>query len=147
LVSPENGLHADKIALAGSELALIANVSGYLMVFPTIQRYATFRQGLLFNRLVTIIAGMGCYWIPIVGLRLLCISLGTSAGWLALFGNWARLRGSREMLTEGKSTFPHEMRLMSSSRNGLSGHLAYEVYERLDKSTLGYYKCGIRWLE
>lgn len=90
-------------ALAGSELALLANLSGYLLEFASIRRYATSRQGLLYHRIITITAGMGCYWIPIVGVRLLGISLGTSAGWLALFGNWARLKGSREMLAEGKS--------------------------------------------
>ncbi|ORX35356.1 Frag1/DRAM/Sfk1 family-domain-containing protein [Kockovaella imperatae] len=92
-----------KLALAGSELALLANLSGYTMAWTSGRRFATSKGGLLTHRIIMVVAGMGCYFIPSVSVRLFCISLGTWTGWLAQFGNWYRLRGSLEMIAEGQT--------------------------------------------
>lgn len=49
-----------------------------------------------------VVAGMGCYFIPSPLARLVGIFVGTWHGWLALFGNLTRLKGSREVLAEGQ---------------------------------------------
>ena len=67
-----------------------------------IHNYVASRNGLFVMRIVMIVAGMGCYFIPSVAVRLLCISIGTWCGWLAQLGNWVRLKGNSEMLAEGQ---------------------------------------------
>lgn len=90
-------------ALAGPELALLANFSGYVLARPSSLEYVTSRHGLTTHRALTVVGGMGCYLLPSPALRLVGVSIGTWTGWLALFGNWARMKGSREMLAEGRS--------------------------------------------
>lgn len=51
-----------------------------------------------------VIGGMASWFLPIPSARLAAVFVGTWSGWLALFGNWARLRGSKEMLAEGQGT-------------------------------------------
>jgi hypothetical protein len=93
--------HSLMAALSGSELALLANLSPYILLSTSCRRYFTSKEGLLHTRAVMVAFGLGCYFAtPTV--RLLGVSIGTSAGWLALAGNWARLKGSKEMLAEGK---------------------------------------------
>ncbi|WRT70118.1 uncharacterized protein IL334_007112 [Kwoniella shivajii] len=91
-----------KLALAGSELALLANLSGFLLSNKTAYRYITSRSGLLHHRAVAVICGMGCYLFPWPAVRLVGVSVGTWTGWLALFGSWARLKGSEEMIAEAQ---------------------------------------------
>lgn len=55
------------------------------------------------HRVIAIVAGMGVFFIPSPFARLVGAVVGTWTGWLALFGNSIRLRGSREMLAEGES--------------------------------------------
>jgi hypothetical protein len=109
-----------RVALAGSELALLANLIGYSLTYPSVRQFAVSREGLLRNRIITIVAGMGCYWIPVVGVRLLGISIGTSAGWMTVFGNWMRLKGNQEMLAEGKSELWFNILLMVVLGTGLT---------------------------
>ena len=77
---------------------------------PRVYRYATSRDGLLAHRIIMVIGGMASWFLPIPSARLAAVFVGTWTGWLALFGNWARLRGSKEMLAEGQGQF----------RNGLT---------------------------
>ncbi|OCF42243.1 calcofluor white hypersensitive protein [Kwoniella heveanensis CBS 569] len=92
-----------KLALAGSELALLANLSGFLLSIRSAYRYVTSRNGLITNRIVAVIFGMAFYVFPWPEARLVGVSLGTWTAWLALFGNWARLKGSEEMIAEGQN--------------------------------------------
>ena len=46
--------------------------------------------------------GMASWILPNPFSRLLAVSIGTWTGWLALLGNWTRLKGSREMIAEGQ---------------------------------------------
>ncbi|WWC64717.1 uncharacterized protein I303_107328 [Kwoniella dejecticola CBS 10117] len=89
-----------KLALAGSELALLSNLSGFLFSYRSSYRFNTSKNGLLANRICSIVFGMGFYIFPWPAARLVGISIGTWTGWAALFGNWARLKGSEEMIAE-----------------------------------------------
>ncbi|WWC91829.1 uncharacterized protein L201_006776 [Kwoniella dendrophila CBS 6074] len=91
-----------QLALAGSEAALVANLSGFMLSSVSAYRYVTSRQGLLTHRVMAVIFGMGFYIFPWPEARLVGVSIGTWTGWLALFGNWARLKGSEEMVAEGQ---------------------------------------------
>ncbi|WVQ84587.1 hypothetical protein IAT38_006741 [Cryptococcus sp. DSM 104549] len=91
-----------KLALAGSELALIANLAGYVFASKSLSRFATSRSGHVTHRTLTVIFGMGCYFFPWPAARLLGVFVGTWAGWSALFGTWVRLKGSEEMVAEGQ---------------------------------------------
>ncbi|WVO15056.1 hypothetical protein L204_102700 [Cryptococcus depauperatus] len=91
-----------KLALAGSELALTANLAGYLFSSKSVNRYLCSRDGLITHRVLTVVFGMGCYFFPWPAARLICVSLGTWSGWSATFGMWARMRGSEEMIAEGQ---------------------------------------------
>lgn len=90
------------VALAGSEAALLANLSAYTLSSPRVLRYATSREGLATHRAIMVIGGMASWILPIPFARLAAVFIGTWTGWLALFGNWARLRGSKEMVAEGQ---------------------------------------------
>ena len=72
------------------------------MSSKSVRQYVTSRDGLLTHRIIMVATGMGCFFIPSVGIRLLSISVGTWTGWLAQFGTWHRLRGSAEMVAEGQ---------------------------------------------
>ncbi|OWZ55107.1 calcofluor white hypersensitive protein [Cryptococcus neoformans 125.91] len=91
-----------KLALAGSEFALAANLAGYLFAFKSAHRYLISRDGQITHRIVTIICGMGCYFFPWPAARLLGVTFGTWAGWSAMFGTWTRVKGSQEMIAEGQ---------------------------------------------
>ncbi|KAK8853309.1 hypothetical protein IAR55_004013 [Kwoniella newhampshirensis] len=84
------------------ELALVANLSGYTLASASSYAYVTSQKGLLTHRALLVLCGMGCYFFPWPAARLLGVSLGTWTGWLSLFGTWARLRGSEEVLAEGQ---------------------------------------------
>jgi hypothetical protein len=90
-------------ALAGSEAALISNLSAYTLSTPWIFHYVTSREGLFANRTAMVMGGMASWILPNPFSRLLAVSIGTWTGWLALLGNYARLKGSREMIAEGQS--------------------------------------------
>lgn len=130
-------MFANDIALAGSELALIANLSAYMLSSPANVTYVTSRRGMLTHRTIHVVAGMGVYCVPSVAMRFVGIALGTWTGWLPLYGNWARLKGSPEMLVEGKSE--------SVGMNGTDGsteywsghHIGHQVCVCLQQSTLG----------
>lgn len=92
-----------KLALAGSELALLANLSAFTLASRQTRGYVGSREGLFMNRLITIAAGMGVFFIPSPLARLAGIVVGTWTGWLALLGSTIRTRGSRETLVEGES--------------------------------------------
>ncbi|ORY35803.1 Frag1/DRAM/Sfk1 family-domain-containing protein [Naematelia encephala] len=91
-----------KLALAGSELALLANLSAFTLSSPTALSYVTSRRGMLIHRTIMVLAGMASYCIPSVAARLIGVSIGTWVGWLSLYGNWSRLKGSQEMIAESK---------------------------------------------
>jgi hypothetical protein len=91
------------IALAGSELALVSNLSAYTLSTPWIYHYVTSRNGLFANRTAMVLGGMASWILPNPFSRLLAVSIGTWTGWLALLGNWAKLKGSKEMIAEGQS--------------------------------------------
>ncbi|WWC72123.1 uncharacterized protein I206_106083 [Kwoniella pini CBS 10737] len=93
-----------KLALAGSELALISNLSGFLLSYKTPYRFCTSKNGLLYNRICAVLFGMGFYIFPWPAARLVGVSIGTWTGWAALFGTWARLKGSAEMIAEGQTS-------------------------------------------
>jgi len=92
-----------KLALAGSELALLANLSAFTLSSKGTRGYVGSKGGLFTNRLIMIAAGMGVYFIPSPVIRLAGIIVGTWTGWLAVFGNTIRTKGSRETLVEGES--------------------------------------------
>jgi hypothetical protein len=93
---------ADIVALAGSELALVANLSAYTLSTPWVLHFVTSKRGLFWNRVAMVLGGMASWILPNPFSRLLAVSIGTWCGWLALFGNWARLKGSKEMIAEGQ---------------------------------------------
>jgi hypothetical protein len=93
---------ANMVALAGSELALVANLSAYTLSTPWVLHFVTSKRGLFWNRVAMVIGGMASWILPNPFSRLLAVSIGTWCGWLALFGNWARLKGSKEMIAEGQ---------------------------------------------
>ena len=92
-----------KLALAVSELALLANLSGFTLSSRRVRSYARSREGLFTHRAITVVAGMGVYFIPSPFARLVGAVVGTWCGWMAVFGDFARLKGSPEMLAEGES--------------------------------------------
>lgn len=92
-----------KLALAGSEIALLANLSAFTLSYKATRGYVGSREVLFMNRLITVAAGMGVYFVPSPVVRLAGIVVGTWTGWLALFGNTIRTKGSRETLVEGES--------------------------------------------
>lgn len=96
-------------ALAGSEFALAANLAGYLFAFKSAHRYLVSRDGQITQRIVTVICGMGCYFFPWPAARLLGVTIGTWAGWSAMFGTWPRVKGSQEMIAEGQSGLTVEL--------------------------------------
>jgi len=96
---------ADIVALAGSELALVANLSAYTLSTPWVLHFVTSKRGLFWNRVAMVIGGMASWVLPNPFSRLLAVSIGTWCGWLALFGNWARLKGSKEMIAEGQGEY------------------------------------------
>ncbi|RXK35959.1 hypothetical protein M231_06782 [Tremella mesenterica] len=91
-----------KLALSGSELALLANLSPFFLVNNSIRELVTSRRGQFYLRSATVIFGMGCYCIPIVAARLLFVSLGTASGWLVIAGSLSRLDGNAEAQIEAK---------------------------------------------
>ncbi|WVR00084.1 hypothetical protein IAU59_007226 [Kwoniella sp. CBS 9459] len=76
---------------------------GFLLSNRSAYRYVTSRNGLITHRIVAVVFGMAFYVFPWPEARLVGVSLGTWTAWLALFGNWARLKGSEEMLAEGQN--------------------------------------------
>ena len=90
-------------ALAGSEAALIGNLSAFALAYKSQRVYTTSRNGLWTHRFLTIVLGMGCYIIPLPSARLICITVATWTGWLALYGDWIRLKGSPELITDAQS--------------------------------------------
>lgn len=121
-------LSADVLALAGSELALVSNLSAYTMSTPWILYFVTSRRGLFANRVAMVLGGMASWILPNPFSRLLAVSIGTWCGWLALLGNWTRLKGSKEMIAEGQGELGpltrFDVKLMSSLRTGLGDHHA-----------------------
>ena len=63
---------------------------------------------MLSHRLVVIAFGLGSFIFPSPALRLFGVACATWTGWLALYGNWIRMRGSKEILAEGKSELINE---------------------------------------
>jgi len=95
---------------------------------------------------------MGCYFLPSAIPRLLGVSFGTWCGWLALYGNWVRMRGSSEMLAEGRSRYVYLLiRLIIVLSMGLvvTLILKYQNYslnpfwESVDEASGGLNKTGL----
>ncbi|WVF72912.1 hypothetical protein IAT40_007730 [Kwoniella sp. CBS 6097] len=76
---------------------------GFMLSNRSAYRYVTSRKGLITHRIVAVVFGMAFYIFPWPEARLVGVSLGTWTAWLALFGNWARLKGSEEMVAEGQN--------------------------------------------
>lgn len=90
------------LALAGSELALLANLSPVLLANRDIRLWTQSRSGLLWLRTLTAVAGLGCYAAPQPIVRLLGVVVGTSSGWLAILSPLIRIKGGREAAAEGQ---------------------------------------------
>ncbi|WWD03771.1 hypothetical protein V865_001827 [Kwoniella europaea PYCC6329] len=91
-----------KLALAGSELALLANLSGFAFSMRDPYEFCTSKQGLLTHRIMTVVFGMGFYIFPCPIIRLAGIFIGVWTGWQVLFATWERLKGSEEIVAEGQ---------------------------------------------
>nr|XP_019001310.1 calcofluor white hypersensitive protein [Kwoniella mangroviensis CBS 8507]OCF64771.1 calcofluor white hypersensitive protein [Kwoniella mangroviensis CBS 8507] len=91
-----------KLALAGSELALLANLSGFTFSMRNTYEFCTSKQGLLTHRIMTVVFGMGFYIFPWPIVRLVGIFIGVWTGWQVLFATWERLKGSEEIVAEGQ---------------------------------------------
>lgn len=86
----------------------------------------------MYNRTITIVAGLGCYFIPSPLARLVGISVGTWYGWLAVFGDLLRLKGSSEVVVESQSTCQGRCPLTSAF---LIGIVATMLIKYLNYST------------
>jgi hypothetical protein len=91
-----------ELALAGSELALLANLSPLLLDNRSFRAEISNQRGVTILRGVTVFAGMGVFAAPLPILRLVGIVAGTGAGWLAVLDPLRRARGSEEARAEGK---------------------------------------------
>lgn len=91
-----------ELALAGSELALLANLSPFLLYNRSFRADISSQRGVTILRGVTVFAGMGIFAAPLPILRLIGIVAGTAAGWLAIIDPLRRARGSEEARVEGK---------------------------------------------
>ena len=90
-----------ELALAGSELALLANLSPLLLYNRSFRADISSQRGFAILRGVTVLAGMGVFAAPLPIIRLIGIVIGTAAGWLAVVDPFRRARGSAEARAEG----------------------------------------------
>lgn len=93
------------VALAGSELALLANLSPILLANRNIRIWTQSRSGLIWLRSSTAIFGLGCYAAPLPILRLVGVVIGTGTGWLAVLSPLMRIKGGREARAEAQGMY------------------------------------------
>ena len=121
------------------------------MAIPSGLRYLTSRLRMLQHRFIVIAAGMGCYFLPSPFWRLLGGCMGVWTGWLALYGNWIRLKGSEEMLAEGRGKFSNGTMLISVLGIGLVivnllkylNHSINPFWASADAASGGWNKTGL----
>jgi hypothetical protein len=89
------------IALSGSELALLATLSPYLLQIPFISRFATSRRGQNALRAAVLLAGMGAWALPGPTSKLFVIAAANVGLWLLLSASLSRLHGSDAARNEG----------------------------------------------
>jgi hypothetical protein len=122
-----------KLALAGSELALLANLSPFAQT-----RVSATKGGMLACRCLMVLTGMTAYALPTPSARLVAVSIATWTGWLAMTSGWHRLRGSSEMLVEGRGRPIVMLSTDSSLRACNINHDVAEVHQLLDKPSMVY---------
>ncbi|KAJ9092428.1 hypothetical protein QFC21_006810 [Naganishia friedmannii] len=83
-----------ELALSGSELALLATLSPYLLCIPLISRFATSRRGQNVLRAAVLLAGMGAWALPGPTSKLFVIAFANVGLWMLVSATLARLRGS-----------------------------------------------------
>ena len=98
------------LSLTGSELAVLINIAPYALQKQGYRAYALSREGGFTHRAIMCGVGLGCYAIPSVPGRFLCILIAMWCGWMSFMADSIRLRGSPEMLAQGKSEFPRSCR-------------------------------------
>lgn len=92
-------------ALAGSELALLANLSPIFLANREFRHWVQTRNGLVWLRSLTVVFGLGCHAAPLPILRLVGVVIGTGAGWLAVLSPLIRIRGGHEARAEAQGMF------------------------------------------
>ncbi|GHJ86982.1 hypothetical protein NliqN6_3384 [Naganishia liquefaciens] len=83
-----------ELALSGSELALLATITPYILTHSRASRFATSRVGQTVLRTVAIALGMCAYALPGPASRLIGVSVANGALWMGLSGGLMRLGGS-----------------------------------------------------
>lgn len=94
---------ADSSALAGSELALLFNLSPLLIRFSP--AFFSSHEGMIAMRGMTVLFGLTAFALPTPFLRLLSVGIGMSSAWLAICADLARIKGTKEAYSQTKSEF------------------------------------------
>lgn len=93
--------YPSKIALSGSELALLATLSPWFLTYPSVSRFSTSRRGTLILRALSLVFGLGAYKLPLPSLRLLAVVLGNVFAWMEVAATSKRLKGGDAARLEG----------------------------------------------
>ncbi|TXT15669.1 hypothetical protein VHUM_00172 [Vanrija humicola] len=129
-----------KLALSGSELAIFINLAPFALGRPWFRAYATSKEGLFFHRSLLYVVGLGTYALPSVGARYLCVLIGMWGGWIALTADSYRLRGSPEMLAQGKILISGLIVTLLAKYNAYSNNPFWPL---MDAASGGWNKTGL----
>ncbi len=91
------------LSLTGSELAVLINLTPHVMSRRNYRAYAMSREGQFTHRALMCGFGLGCYALPSVAARFLCVVGAVWSAWCAFMADTMRVRGSPEMTAQAKS--------------------------------------------
>lgn len=95
-------------ALSGSELALLATITPYILTHPRFSRLATSRTGQTALRTTAVALGMSAYALPGPASRLVGVSLANAGLWMAQSAGLVRVGGSVDAEGEAlRAYFPY----------------------------------------
>ncbi|BEJ12602.1 hypothetical protein CspHIS471_0210620 [Cutaneotrichosporon sp. HIS471] len=90
------------LSLTGSELAVLINLTPHIMSRRNYRAYAMSREGQFSHRAIMCGLGLGCYALPSVSARFLCVAGAVWCAWCMFMADTMRVRGSPEMTAQAK---------------------------------------------
>lgn len=139
------------LALTGSELAVLINITPHVMSRKGYRAYALSREGQFTHRAIMCGLGLGAYALPHVAARFLCVVGAMWCGWCMFMADTMRVRGSPEMLAQAKSESTLRSQLTAVFSTGVviclvSKYLCHSnnpFWAIVDESSGGWNKTGL----